>query len=152
MFLLCCLFLGCISNHSCIRDHVRKFAKESGFDYYDFAADFEAFLLNQGLLNNISIDSYRELLRQQKYCEISHDVLLATLDNSFSTSPTIGSACLDCLSKESELYSLSFDSLAINPTSYVVNLLTSLTPRQFEKRDTRLFFIYEINVLVTSCK
>ncbi len=145
------LFYGCSSWEACIRKHVNSFTSVTGFDYFDYATNFETFLLEQRIIEDISRDSYITLFKKQKFCDINYEVLSTRLDNSFSTSPTIGDAYIDCDAKYSALNSLNFDSIAVNPINHIVGLLNELSPRQFREKEVKLFFVYQINVLMTSC-
>lgn len=137
---------------TCIEETVESFAAKTEFNYFDFALAFEEYLIENQILADKSKEAWVSMFQNRSYCNINYDHFISAVDNSFSTSPTIGGAYVSC-GKENEFFvELSLDSLEFYGIEYSITLLQNISDKDFTNIVNKSFFVYQANILFPMCE
>lgn len=151
-FFVTLLFGGCNQRtYNCVNYNISYFEERFDFDYYEYSIMFEHYLLEKKILENESLNAWKAMITKEKYCSIVQEDFIRSVDNSFSTAPSIGATFIECASSGGTFFSnINADSLYYGP-EYALSLLSKLEPKDFKKRQVKAFFVYLVSTYMPTC-
>lgn len=153
--LLIPMLIGCNSANSfdnCMEESVSELKEITGFDYYHFLREFENFLLEEALLNDVSPQSYASFIRDKRYCDIPYHKMIKEIDNHMATSPSIGGAYFDCFEQlTSNMPEVLNSDFFQNTEKNTISMLENIDEKQFERKNIKLLVVYVINDMIGTC-
>ena len=137
----------------CVIRAMREYQELSKFDYLAFTRAFEAYLLDENIIEESSRMEWRQMIDQRGYCNIDYAHFIETVDNSFATSPQILGAFFECGNSRPGFFStIDPDRLNARGPDYVTNLLDGLSDEGFKNEVMKAFFTHQVNSFMPFCK
>ena len=150
------MFFSCSNTcESCLSRQIESHSKQVQYDFLKESEVFFSYLISIGLIRQYDKDNLLEFIHNKKYCSINYEEYIATIDNSFATSPIIGGAYASCIQK-SELpcgfeLELDFEALGLEGADYFNQVISDIDRNDIDNKYVKLFCFYEINILMGLC-
>ncbi len=137
----------------CFIRAMNEYQELSEFDYLEFTRAFEAYLLDEDVIEESSRMEWRKMIDQRGYCNIDYAHFIETVDNSFATSPQILGAFFECGNSRPGFFStIDPDRLNAMGPDYVTNLLYGLSDEDFNNEVVKAFFTHQVNSYMSFCE
>jgi hypothetical protein len=137
---------------NCVSKKLIAYQDISGFDYIHFVENFEQYLIENGFLEDSTKQSWEKMIAEELYCQIDRTHLIGEIDDTFSNSPIVGTAFLDCSCIDpSILGKMTADSLNLGK-SFAFRSIHNVNPNDFQSKEIKSFFVYQVYLLEKSCE